>query len=172
MQHKVVVCAALACAVALAVPAHAAAPPWSGLPRAATFVPGESLAGVRVGMTKAEVLRAWGRRHGVCQECGPTVWYFNYRPFEPQGAGIVFRDGRVFHAFTIWRPRGWRTPAGLKLGAPATAVRSLFRGAFETQCDRYSAFARTEGETRSAVYVFRGKVWGFGLMAADTGPCI
>jgi hypothetical protein len=59
------------------------------------LVPGETLGGVRIGMTKAEVGANWGDRRGVCRECRRTTWYFNYRPFQPQGAGVVFERGRV-----------------------------------------------------------------------------
>ena len=68
-------------------------------------------------MTRGRRAATWGKRHGVCQDCADPTWYFNDKPFEPQGTGVVFDDGRVAHAFTVWRPSGWTTPEGLLLGA-------------------------------------------------------
>ena len=36
---------------------------------------------------QGEVLETWGQRHGVCRDCRRTTWYFNAKPFQPQGAG-------------------------------------------------------------------------------------
>ena len=119
---------ALAAALAAAVvAASAAAPPNRGL-----FVPGKSLGGVTLGMTKAQVLAEWGKRHGVCRSCRRETWYFNYEPFTPEGAGVVFERGRAVHAFTVWRPPGWETPQGLRLGDDASeAARVYERGGWQ-----------------------------------------
>ena len=73
-------------------------------------------------MTEDEVLDAWGEQHGVCKDCESQTWYFNYKPFEPQGTGVIFDKGRVVQAFTVWRPTGWKTPDGLVLAAEASDV--------------------------------------------------
>jgi hypothetical protein len=149
------------------IPASTAAPP-----RQAEFVPGQSLAGVRVGMTPAQVLRAWGKRHGVCRICPDRTWYFNYRPFTPEGAGVVFRRGRVVHVFTVWRPSGWKTPEGLVLGAPASDVSRMYGSLDRRPCTSYHALLRPGKRVESVFYVFRDKVWGFGLILKNASPCL
>lgn len=154
----------------LAVPAVARAP---GVPPHGVFVPGTSLGGVRLEMTKAEVLAAWGGRHGSCRECARTTWYFNLNLFEPQGAGVIFRRGRVEQAFTVWRPVGWRTDDGLELGVQTSELTQARPGLVASECRSYTAYV-TPGTSRAAsvFYVFRGRLWGFGLMPRGSLPCL
>ena len=156
-------------AAALAFPATSA----GALPAQGVFVPGESLGGVRLGDRRSEVLDAWGGRHGVCRDCRLVTWYFNLKPFEPQGAAVVFRRGRVVRAYTLWRPRGWRTNGGLELGATSGALAKAYPGLASRACDRYTAFLRRGNvRTESVFYVYRGRLWGFGLMQARLSPCL
>jgi hypothetical protein len=153
-------------ALVLVLPA-AATPPDS-----ARFEPGKSLAGIQLGMTGSQVLDAWGKRYGVCRSCPDKTWYFNYTPFRPQGAGVVFREGRVAHVFTVWRPPGWRTPEGLALGAPASDVSRIYGSLDRRSCTGYYALFKPEKRSVSVFYVFRDKVWGFGLTLPNASPCL
>lgn len=164
---KRVVWGLAAVAVCLFVVTASAAPP-----RRAEFVPGKSLAGVRLGMTEEDVLAAWGKRHGVCRRCPHETWYFNYRPFTPEGAGVVFKRGRVVHAFTVWRPAGWRTPEGLVLGAPGSDVARLYGSLDRRQCTFYYALLQPGNHEQSVFYIFRDRVWGFGLTPPNASPCL
>jgi hypothetical protein len=157
---------ALGAALVLALPA-ASAPPRRG-----EFVPGKSLAGIRLGMTRQEVAAAWGKGHGVCRGCPQETWYFNYRPFTPQGAGVVFERGRVAHAFTVWRPSGWRTPEGLTLGDPASEVVRVYGALDRRQCTFYYALLKPAKRVQNVFYVFRDQVWGFGLIRPNASPCL
>jgi hypothetical protein len=157
---------ALGAALVLALPA-AGAPPKQG-----EFVPGKSLAGIRLGMTRQEVAAAWGMGHGVCRGCPRETWYFNYRPFTPQGAGVVFERGRVAHAFTVWRPVGWKTPEGLTLGDPASEVARVYGSLDRRQCTFYYALLKPAKRVESVFYVFRDQVWGFGLIRSNASPCL
>ncbi|MEX2210143.1 MAG: hypothetical protein WD689_00055 [Gaiellaceae bacterium] len=139
----------------------------AGPPSQGVVVPGESLGGLRLGATPAQVRAAWGKRYGVCRTCARRTWYFTYRPFEPQGAGVEFRNGRVAALFTLWQPPGWRTREGLALGDPATRVDALYGLLPETRCRGYSALRLG----RTAFYVRREEVWGFGLLAAGASVC-
>ncbi|MGH3030541.1 MAG: hypothetical protein ACRDNE_07205 [Gaiellaceae bacterium] len=165
MKHKLVSGAVVA-ALAVAVPA-AGGPSAGG-----QFVPGESMAAVELGMTRADVLDAWGRRHGVCRDCAVETWYFNERPFHPQGVGAVFERGRVVHAFTLWQPEGWATPEGLKLGAPAGEIGATYGELDERSCRGYSALVRDEGDAQSVFYAYEDEVWGFGLVRPARSPCL
>lgn len=123
-------------------------------------------------MTPAQVLQAWGKRHGVCRKCPGRTWYFNYRPFTPEGAGVVFRRGRVVHVFTVWRPSGWKTPEGLVLGAPASDVSRMYGSLDRRPCTSYHALLKPGKSVESVFYVFRDKVWGFGLILKKASPCL
>jgi hypothetical protein len=123
-------------------------------------------------MTEGDVLHAWGKRHGVCKDCEDQTWYFNYEPFQPQGTGVIFDKGRVSQAFTVWRPTGWKTPDGLFLAADASDVPRIYGSLDKRECARYEALLLPGDKVTSVFYVFRDKVWGFGLMKPDASPCL
>jgi hypothetical protein len=148
------------------------APPAWAPPEAGILVPGVSLGGVELGMTRAEVTRAWGARHGVCRGCQAATWYFNLRPFEPHGAGVVFRRNRVAHAFTLWKPVGWRTVEGLALGASAAEAEDT-NAILETRaCAGYTALVAAGKPASTVYYVYRDELWGFGLTRPGADPCL
>lgn len=165
MKHKLLL-ALVAGGLVLAVPA-AAQEPAGGI-----FRPGESLDGVRLGMTRAEVLEAWGAQHGVCRGCRRQTWYFNEQPFRPQGVGVVFESDRVAHAFTVWKPAGWRTPEGLELGQPGGEIGQTYGELTELTCTGYTALVRDHAASRSLFYVFEDELWGFGLTRPGANPCV
>jgi hypothetical protein len=156
--------AALAAGV---IPSSAAAPPARG-----ESVPGQSLGGVTLGMTRKQVLAEWGKRHGVCRNCPRETWYFNYKPFTPEGTGVVFERGRVVHAITVWQPRGWRTPQGLELGDPSSEASRVYGSLDRRRCTRYSAFLDPGPRAWSVYYVFEDEIWGFGLIEPRASPCL
>ena len=96
-------------------------------------------------MTKAEVRAQWGRTHGVCRSCARTTWYFNLKPFEPQGAGVELRRGRVARVFTVWRPLGWRTAGGLALGVRLPELRAAIPALKVRPCESYTAYLAPSG---------------------------
>ena len=167
VKHKLVL-TSLAALVAVSVSFPAEAAKREGR----VFLPGTALGGARIGMTKAQVLGVWGKRHGVCRDCARTTWYFNDRPFEPQGTGVVFRRGRAAHLFTVWRPEGWRTPDGLVLGAAESAVHDAYPSLTERECERYSALVMAGERAQTVFYVYRDKLWGFGLTRPGADPCL
>jgi hypothetical protein len=142
------------------------------LPQRGVLVPGESLGGVSLGMTKAQVRRAWGTRFGRCRSCADETWYYNYRPFEPQGAGIAFRRGRVVRAFTLWKPDGWRTAEAVPLGAPESDVTDTYGALVRRRCVRYTALLMRSERVQTAFYVYDGELWGFGLTRPAVSPCL
>src|SRR6266511_5413633 len=99
----------------------AAAPPTRGV-----VVPGKRLGGLTLGATRAQVRAAWGSKFGVCRDCRRPTWYFNFRPFEPQGVGVSFRRGRAVALFTVWSPAEWRTNRGLGVGDPAARIAGIY----------------------------------------------
>ena len=164
--------ARLVCALVFVLAAAIAVPAASAPPARGVFVPGESLGGARLGMTQQQMLHAWGPKHGVCTACDHTTWYFNSEPFAPQGAGVVFVGGRAAHLFTIWKPDGWHTEDGLELGAAEADVTADLVVSEERACDGYTAIVAPGGKSVSAFYVFRGELWGFGLLRPKLNPCL
>jgi hypothetical protein len=140
------------------------------LPHGGMLVPGHSLGGVRLGEPAAQVRAALGA-HGVCDGCAATTWYFTYRKFTQPGLAVELTAGRVSAVYTIWRPQGWHTGAGLRLGAVEGQVTDLASPATTFQCVGYTALVRDTGGARTAYYIVNGKLWGFGLMTTPSNPC-
>jgi len=166
MQHKGALALLVALAFVLATPA-ASAPPVAGV-----VVPGVSLGGIELGMTRADVLRVWGPKHGVCRDCEQATWYFNYRAFGPEGAGVAFTRGKVDRAFTVWKPSGWRTEDGLNLGASASEVEDRAAILDRRECAGYYALLERGARATTAFYVFRDELWGIGLIRPGSNPCL
>lgn len=159
---------ALTCVAAgLVLASSAAAQP----PRAGLVVPGRSLGGLGLGATPAQVHAAWGTRYGRCRNCRERTWYFNFRRFEPQGAGVTFRNGRAVALFTLWSPPDWRTDRGLKIGDPALRVAGLYGSLLRTPCTNYYALTIPGRRATTAIYVFDDQVWGFALLARGQRVC-
>jgi hypothetical protein len=163
-MSRVLACVATAC---LCFAGTAAA----ALPAAGRLVPGTSLAGVRLGETEAQVQARLGRSYGVCRGCARTTWYFTYRPFERRGLAVELTARRVSALYTLWQPRDWSSPDGLKLGAAEGQVTTLAGPLVPVTCTGYSALVRDAGSARTAYYVVDGRLWGFGLLRARQSPC-
>jgi hypothetical protein len=170
VKHKLAFSAAALVAVVGMMGVPGSAP--SAAPERGVFLPGDSLGGVRIGMTKADVLREWGIRFGRCRDCPRTTWYFNYRPFLPQGVGVGFERGRVTHVFTVWQPDDWRTSEGLVLGNPAADIARTYGPLDRRECGRYYALVDPGVRAQSAYYVYEDEVWGFALTVPDASPCL
>jgi hypothetical protein len=122
-------------------------------------------------MSKAKVRSVWGTRFGRCRDCSPETWYYTYRPFEPEGAGVSFRRGRVVRVFTLWQPPGWRTNDGIELGEPEAEVTRIFGALVRRRCIRYSALLLRGDRAQTAFYTFEGELWGFSLTRPGDDPC-
>jgi hypothetical protein len=142
------------------------------LPHAGTFVPGQSLGGVRLGMTGARVERLWGRDHGVCRGCPRTTWYFTYKPFDPVGAAVELVRGRVAAVYTLWSPPGWRTTRGLAIGDDTTRITLVYGPLASQPCTNYIALILPAERATSAFYVVDGRLWGFGLVDPRRSACL
>ncbi len=133
--------------------------------------PGKSLGGLALGATPAQVRAAWGSRHGVCRDCRARTWYFNLRPFEPQGVGVTFRRGRAVALFTLWSPPGWHTDRGLRIGDPAAKVAGLYGSLLRVNCGTYGAMTLRNARTTTSFYIVDEQVWGFGLSLRAQTAC-
>ena len=142
-----------------------------GLPQNGLVVPGQSLGGLRLGATKAQVLAAWGPRYGRCRDCSALTWYFTYKRFEPQGAGVTFAAGRAAQLFTVWGPPGWHTNRGLTVGDPAARATQVYGVMPRIECGTYEALLLRRGNAVTEIYVYQDEVWGFGLSPVGAPPC-
>jgi hypothetical protein len=140
-------------------------------PRAGVVVPGKSLGGLTLGATPTQVRAAWGARFGVCRGCRAPTWYFNYRRFDPQGAGVTFRDRRVVALFTLWAPTRWRTDRGLQIGDDSSRAATLYRGLIRINCGTYYALTLQGPRAVTSIYVHDERVWGFGLSRPRSPVC-
>ena len=134
----------------------------AALPAAAAFVPGRSLAGVRLGEPAAQVRRHLGTDYGVCRGCATTTWYFTYRRFDDKGLGVELTRGRVSAVYTLWQPPGWHSRK-TTIGDPQEKIGP----AMTVVCSGYDALMRGT----AVYYVVDSKVWGFGLVERDRSPC-
>ena len=141
------------------------------LPQHAVVVPGKSFAGLRLGATETQVQAAWGPRYGRCRDCSRLTWYFTYKKFEPQGAGVSFRSGAAAAFFTIWSPPGWHTNRGLTVGDPEAVITQLYGVLPRAECGTYSALVIRGRRANTQIYVYQKEVWGFGLSSAGAPPC-
>jgi hypothetical protein len=141
------------------------------LPRAGTLVPGQSLGGIRLGETEAQVRAALGADYGLCKGCATTTWYYTYRPFDRHGLAVELTRGRVSGVYTVWRPNGWRTRGGLTLGALDGQLAIAAGPLVTVACSGYDARVADAPRARTVYYVFREKVWGFGLLRPRANPC-
>jgi len=157
--------ATIALALTLAAPASAA------LPKRGVVLPGVRLGGVRLGAGEAQVKRAWGAAFGRCTTCALPTWYFTYANFQPQGAGVTFRQHRVVALFTIYAPPGWRTSRGLKIGDEELRISALYGGLKFVGCGSYFAYRIPDQHATTAIYVQNGKVWGFGISRPGVRLC-
>ncbi len=158
---------ALVIAVALALAAPAVAAP----PNAGVLVPGRSLGGVELGATEARVEQLWGRAYGVCRGCATETWYFNYFAFQPRGAGVELKKGRVAALFTIYQPSGWRTTRGLVLGDSVTRITSVYGALVRRECGGYAVLILPGRKATTAFYVLEDQLWAFGLFRPGVQLC-
>jgi hypothetical protein len=154
--------------VALFLVATAAA---AGLPKAGVLVPGQSLGGIRLGESPRAVRAALGTFYGTCRGCPRRTWYFTYAPFDRQGLAVEFTGGKVSGLYTLWRPEGWHAPHQLGFGSSVLAVHRLTGASRTVICRGYEALARDSAQARTAYYLVKGRLWGFGLFRRGDSSC-
>ena len=145
----------------------------ASMPRRGVLVPGESLAGVRLGDTASRVRARLGSRYRVCDWCTERTWYFTLEQTsdEPLGVAVSFRHGRVGAVFTLGAPSGWRTREGLRLGDSLDRVRELYGVVSWKPCIGYVAMSMRRGGVVTSIYTTGESVYGFALTRLDEPIC-
>ncbi|MDQ3065528.1 MAG: hypothetical protein M3R12_00050 [Actinomycetota bacterium] len=158
-------------ALALIAAFLVSAPALAGPPPAGVLVPGRSLGGIELGTTKALLERRWGRAYGVCKGCPHESWYFNEFAFQPRGAGVELRRGRVVAIFTLYQPLGWRTNTGLRLGDSAATITARYGSLVRRECGGYYVLERPTRQAVTGFYVLDEQLWAFGLSRPGISLC-
>jgi hypothetical protein len=156
---------------ALALGGAARATHVAALPKQGVLVSNQSLAGIRLGDTRATVRKLWGGHFTRCGGCTPEMWFYFYPPpADPVGAGVEFLDGKVVAVFTLGSPAGWRTSTGIRVGQILG-----FPRASDPQwltCNGYSAKPATRSGSAVASILTQGAaVYGFALTRPSVSPC-
>jgi hypothetical protein len=141
------------------------------LPKQGVLVSNQSLAGIRLGDSKAAVMKLWGGRFTRCGGCTPETWFYFYPPpADPVGAGVEFRNGKVVAVFTLGSPAGWRTSSGIRVGQILG-----FPHAGDPQwlsCNGYGAKpAARSGSAVASILTQGAAVYGFALTRPSVSPC-
>jgi hypothetical protein len=156
----------------LARPAHVA----GQLPTRGIFVPGVSLAGVKLGYTQDKVKAALGPNYRLCTVansnlCKEPLWLYEYQRGEPLGVAVRFKHKIVSAVFTLGAIQGWKTSEGLKMYDPVSNIYSLYETPIYSKCIGFEAFSMKKGTITSSFYTASGVVYGFALTAPGEAIC-
>ena len=152
--------APLLAALALAHPA---------VPVKAVFVPGKSLAGVRLGDTQASVDRRFGTSR-PCATCAGSVSIYIRADGVPALA-VAFRRTRVVAVTTKSGQIGWRTPEGLIVGQGIDRIREVYGALAWRLCVGYGALTMRRASAVTTIYTTGDVVYGFGLSLPGEPIC-
>jgi hypothetical protein len=160
----------------LAIPAAALAGQHrqAALPIRGVLVWGQSLGGVSLGDSAADVEATWGTAYTVCDTCSLVTWYFTY-PTRPVGAAVIFdRNDHAVAVFTLGTPFGWRTEKGLQLGAEVHSLTAMYPAPQMDwkACIGYSALSLRQGSAVTSIYTQAENVYGFALTAPGRSVCL
>jgi hypothetical protein len=146
----------------------------ASLPSHGVLVPFDSLAGVRLGETRAQVRTTIGTRYTVCTSCDEPSWfYFTGAGFQggETGLGISFRGDRVAAIYTLGQPRGWRTAQGLRIGEDQARLRKLYGRLKLNECVGFMAHSAQKRGTVTTFFTTESFVSGFALTAPGEPVC-
>lgn len=138
-SKRVVFAAAIAASLLIASPAHAAVPKF----KPKTIVPGTSIGGVKVGMTKAQAVAVWDKP-ARCQKESPAIWCQYVAPSTlkdgfvtpPQPyAGFYLKSGKVIavnletaeNKAVDPKLKPLKTSKGIKLHSTLQAARKAYK---------------------------------------------
>jgi hypothetical protein len=187
--RRAVLVSVVALFVAVATQASSEAAGWS-VPARGVFVVGQTLGGVGLGFTEAQVEARWGSAYTQCSfaaycKPGSTTWfYLTSRSGEPLGVGVRFVGGKSVAVFTLGAvgvaPVGatgpaanWKSAQGLKMLDDPSQIYTLYPAAtISTNCIFYNAISMKTGNgIVSSFYLASGVIYGFALSAPGQPIC-
>jgi hypothetical protein len=93
----------------------------ANFPSKGVVIPGQTIGGISIGMTEAEVIQHWGHNYTVCTSCGSNlVWLFTYPGAEPLGAGVKFNVKASSAGVKATTTKGSTTKGKVTTTAPTT----------------------------------------------------
>jgi hypothetical protein len=152
------------------------------LPTIGVFVPGVSLAGVKLGMSQVQVAQVLGKNPVLCTVkitdlCKEPVYLYEYTHGEPLGVAVKFHAPKpkatpvVSAVFMLGTIAGWKTKDGLKIGDPVSNIYNFYSTPITTNCIGFSAFSAKSGKVVTSFYTADGIVSGFALSQPPEGIC-
>jgi hypothetical protein len=146
------------------------------LPTRGVFIPGVSLAGVKLGFDQTKVKAALGSNYRLCTTansnlCKEPLWLYEYARGEPLGVAVRFHSGKVTAVFTLGAIQGWKTKDGLKMYDPVSNIYSFYETPIYTKCIGFEAFSMRKAGVTSSFYTASGVVYGFALTAPGEAIC-
>ena len=152
------------------------------LPTVGVFIPGTSLAGVKLGMTQKQVARILGNNPVLCTVkisdlCKEPVYLYEYTHGEPLGVAVKFHTFKVggtptvSAVFMLGTIAGWKTKEGLKIGDPVSNIYNFYSAPIATNCIGFAALSAKEGKVITSFYTADGIVAGFALTQPPEGIC-
>ena len=95
----------------------------TNFPSRGVVVPGQTIGGISIGMTEAQVVQHWGHNYYICTSCGSQLtWLYTYPGAEPLGAGIKFDIKASAAGVKTTTTKGSTTKGKVTTTAPKTAV--------------------------------------------------
>jgi hypothetical protein len=172
---------ALVLSLAVAFAPHGASAPSAQqraaghLPARGVLVVGKSIAGVKLGMTQAQVKTILGGNFTNCitSPCNdPTFLYF-YPSGEPLGMGVRFNKKtlKAVAIFTLGAVTGWRSSDGLKIADPASKVYDLYGSPRYSKCIGYEALSVQQPGVVTSFYLTSGVVYSYALTMPGATVC-
>jgi hypothetical protein len=145
------------------------------LPAKGVFVPNESLAGIHLGDSPAQVRAAVGTRYTVCRGCARPSWFYlepaGFKGAE-SGLGVTFRDGRVVAVYTLGMPRGWHSTTGVEVGDDQSRLSRLYGRSLKlTECIGFMAHSTRRPGSVTTYFTQESFVTGFALTVPSETVC-
>jgi len=116
------------------------APAPASQPVSADVLTAEGLGPARIGMSRAELVAAWGEdsNPGAVGGADPAACDEFHPAKAPPGVNVMLQDG-VLARITLMRDAAIRTDRGFGLGDTGLAVRQAYGGAIVAQPHKYQA---------------------------------
>lgn len=138
------------------------------LPPHGLLVPHESLAGIHLGDTPAQVRKAVGTRYSPCTACSEPTWFY-FTSSRESGLGVAFRNRRVAAVYTLGSPQGWRSADGLRVGRMVEQLPKRY--AKVAACYGYVGRSDRSATAVTTVYLIESYVSGFALTLPSEPVC-
>ena len=136
---------------------------------ASVLISGESLGGVALGDTPAQVRALWGTHYSICQTCDPRTWFYFDSDKSDAGVAVGYRHGLVTAVYTLGMPDGWHTSSGVRVGTLLQEFNSP--SGTTTACLGYGAVSTRSGNVRTSILTNGQSIYGFALTRPSEPIC-